>query len=56
MKVMEQFYDPNKMADGLREAHHNQDPAVDLCRSKPFTSDEEHLFTLYGEMTSTENV
>jgi len=45
----------NKMPDGLREAHHNLDLAVDrLYRSKPFASDEErleHLFKLYEEMT-----
>ena len=54
-KTMAQLYDPDKMPDGLREAHHNLDLAVDrLYRSKPFTSDEErleHLFKLYEEMT-----
>jgi len=54
-KTMAQLYDPDKMPDGLREAHHNLDLAVDrLYRSKPFASDEErleHLFKLYEEMT-----
>jgi len=49
-----------KMPDGLREAHHNLDLAVDrLYRSKPFTSDEErleHLFKLYEEMTTKEQL
>ena len=52
---MAQLYDPDKMPDGLRAAHHNLDQAVDrLYRSKPFASDEErleHLFKLYEEMT-----
>jgi len=59
-KTMAQLYDPDKMPDGLREAHHNLDLAVDrLYRSKPFTSDEErleHLFKLYEEMTAKENL
>ncbi len=50
----------NKISDGLREAHHNLDLAVDrLYRSKPFTSDEErleHLFKLYEEMTWKEEL
>ena len=49
-----------QMPDGLREAHHNLDLAVDrLYRSKPFTSDEErleHLFKLYEEMTAKEKL
>ncbi len=59
-KTMAQLYDPDKMPDGLREAHHNLDLAVDrLYRSKPFTSDEErleHLFKLYEEMTAKEKL
>ena len=59
-KTMAQLYDPDKMPDGLREAHHNLDLAVDrLYRSKPFTSDEErleHLFKLYEEMTAKESL
>ncbi len=50
----------NKISDGLREAHHNLDLAVDrLYRSKPFTSDKErlgHLFKLYEEMTGKEEL
>jgi len=59
-KTLAQFYDPDKMPAGLREAHHNLDLAVDrLYRSKPFTSDEErleHLFKLYEEMTAREQL
>jgi len=56
---MAQLYDPDKMPDGLREAHHNLDLAVDrLYRSKPFTSDEErleHLFKLYEDLSNSES-
>jgi len=59
-KTMAQLYDPDKMPDGLREAHHHLDMAVERCyRSKPFTSDEErleYLFKLYEKMTSEESV
>jgi hypothetical protein len=41
-KTVAQLYDPDKMPDGLRQAHHDLDIAVERCyRSKPFTSDEE---------------
>ncbi len=59
-KTMAQLYDPDKMPDGLREAHHNLDLAVDrIYRTKPFASDEErleHLFKLYEEMTAKEKL
>jgi len=59
-KTLAQIYDPDKMPDGLREAHHNLDLAVDrIYRTKPFTSDEErleHLFKLYEEMTAKEKL
>lgn len=59
-KTMAQLYDPDKMPDGLREAHHLLDLAVDRCyRSEPFESDEErleHLFKLYEEMTAKEKL
>jgi len=52
---MAELYDPDKMPEGLREAHHALDLAVErLYRSRPFTSDEErleHLFGLYERMT-----
>ncbi|MDD3181191.1 MAG: N-6 DNA methylase [Alphaproteobacteria bacterium] len=55
-KTIAQLYDPDKMPNGLREAHRNLDLAVERCyRSKPFTSDEErleYLFKLYEEMNS----
>lgn len=56
-KTLAELYDPDKMPDGLRQAHHNLDIAIEQCyRLKPFASDEErleHLFTLYEQMTST---
>ena len=58
-KTLAQLYDPNKMPEGLREAHHNLDLAIEQCyRKKPFTSDEErleYLFGLYEEMVANEN-
>ena len=55
-KTLAQLYDPEKMPEGLREAHHQLDLAVEMCyRKKPFTSDEErleYLFGLYEEMVA----
>ena len=57
-KTMAQLYDPDKMPDGLHQAHYQLDLAVDrLYRAKPFVSDEErleHLFKLYEEMIAKE--
>jgi len=57
-KTMAQLYDPDKMPEGLRQAHHEMDLAIEQCyRSKPFKSDEErleYLFTLYEEMIAAE--
>lgn len=57
-KTMAHLYDPDKMPEGLREAHHQNDLAVEHCyRSKPFESDEErltHLFKLYEKMIAEE--
>ena len=57
-KTMAQLYDPDKMTDGLREAHQQLDLAVDrLYRKAPFTSDEErleHLFKRYEAMIAKE--
>ena len=54
-KTLAQLYDPNKMPEGLRKAHHNLDIAIEQCyRPKPFESDEErleYLFKMYEEMT-----
>jgi len=59
-KTMAELYDPDKMPDGLREAHHNLDIAVERCyRSRPFTSDEErleYLFKLYEAMISGQDI
>lgn len=57
-KTLAQLYDPDKMPDGLREAHRLNDEAVERCyRSKPFETDEErleYLFKLYEKMISEE--
>lgn len=56
--TLAQLYDPEKMPDGLREAHRQNDLAVERCyRSKPFESDEErleYLFKLYEQMVAEE--
>ena len=57
-KTLAQLYDPEKMPAGLREAHRQNDLAVERCyRSKPFESDEErlaYLFKLYEQMIAEE--
>ncbi|HOR45771.1 MAG TPA: N-6 DNA methylase [Spirochaetota bacterium] len=57
-KTLAELYDPDKMPDGLREAHRANDLAVERCyRSKPFESDEErleYLFKLYEQMIEEE--
>ncbi len=54
--TMAELYDPDKMPNDLRIAHHQLDLAVDSCyRNKSFESDSdrlEHLFKLYIEMTA----
>ncbi len=58
-KTMAELYDPDKMPEGLRMAHHEMDLAVEQCyRARPFKSDEErleYLFKLYEEMTAAES-
>lgn len=55
-KTMAELYDPDKMPQGLREAHHSLDLAIEKCyRQTPFESDEkrlEHLFKRYEIMTN----
>lgn len=57
-KTLAQLYDPDKMPEELREAHRQNDLAVERCyRSKPFESDEErleYLFKLYEKMIAEE--
>ena len=57
-KTLAQLYDPDKMPDGLREAHHQNDLAIERCyRNKLFESDEErleYLFKLYEKMIAEE--
>lgn len=54
-KTMAELYDPDKMPQGLREAHHSLDFAIEKCyRQAPFESDEkrlEYLFKMYEIMT-----
>ncbi len=56
--TMAQLYDPDKMPEGLREAHKLNDIAVERCyRAKPFDNDKdrlEHLFRLYENMIADE--
>lgn len=58
-KTLAQLYDPDKMPEGLRDAHRQNDLAVERCyRLKPFESDEErleYLFKLYEQMIAKEN-
>lgn len=57
-KTYSQLYDPNKMPEGLGEAHRLNDLAVERCyRSKPFENDVErleYLFKLYEQMIEEE--
>lgn len=57
-KTLAELYDPDKMPEGLRDAHRQNDLAVERCyRSKPFESDEErleYLFKLYEQMIEEE--
>lgn len=55
LSTLADLYDPDKMPDDLREAHHNLDLVVESCyQDKPFANDEERLeclFKLYEKMT-----
>lgn len=54
-KTLADLYDPNKMPDDLREAHHRLDDIVESCYpGYPFATDEarlECLFKMYEKMT-----
>jgi type II restriction/modification system DNA methylase subunit YeeA len=54
-KTLAELYDPDKMPEDLRQAHHELDLLVESCyQDKTFKSDEERLeclFKLYEEMT-----
>ncbi|MGB6128540.1 MAG: DNA methyltransferase [Psychrilyobacter sp.] len=58
-KTLGQLYDPDKMPEGLREAHRVNDLAIESCyRAKPFESDEErleYLFKMYEKMVAKES-
>lgn len=53
--TLAELYDPDKMPDDLRQAHHRLDLIVESCyQSAPFANDEERLeclFKLYEKMT-----
>lgn len=55
-KTIAQMYDPDKMPQDLREAHHALDIAVDSCYpGAPFNNDEERLevlFKMYEKMSN----
>jgi hypothetical protein len=57
-KTLAELYDPDKMPEGLREAHRQNDEIIEKCyRSTPFKSDEErleYLFKLYEKMIAEE--
>lgn len=57
-KALAQLYDPDKMPNGLKEAHKANDIVIEKCyRSKPFETDEErleYLFKLYEKMIAEE--
>lgn len=57
-KTLGELYDPDRMPYELREAHRQNDLAVDRCyRFKPFESDAErleYLFKLYEDMIAGE--
>lgn len=54
-KTLAEMYDPDKMPQDLRDAHHALDVAVDSCYpGAPFKSDEERLevlFKMYEKMS-----
>lgn len=58
-KTLADLYNPDKMPDNLRQAHHALDLLVESCyQDMPFESDEERLeclFKLYEKMTKKEN-
>lgn len=57
-KTLAQLYDPDKMPEGLREAHRANDLVIEKCyRARSFESDEErleYLFKLYEKMIEDE--
>ena len=57
-KTMAELYDPDKMPEGLKQAHHNLDLYIEKCyRDRPFQNDEErleYLFKLYEKMIKEE--
>jgi hypothetical protein len=57
-KTLAELYDDDKMPEGLKEAHHQNDLAVEKCyRGIPFENDNqrlEYLFNLYEKMIEEE--
>lgn len=58
-KTLAEMYDPNKMPEWLKKAHHELDLVIERCyRPKPFENDEErleYLFKMYEKMIAKEN-
>lgn len=58
-QTLADLYDPDKMPEDLRKAHHELDLAVErLYRKKPFENDEErlhHLFACYEKLVKGED-
>lgn len=58
-QTLADLYDPDKMPEDLRKAHHELDLAVErLYRKKPFENDEErlhHLFARYEKLVKGED-
>lgn len=58
-KTLAEMYDPDKMPEWLKQAHHELDLAIERCyRPKAFESDEErleYLFKMYEKMIAKEN-
>lgn len=54
-KTLADLYDPDKMPNDLRDAHHNLDLIIEKCyQNKPFKDNNERLqvlFKMYKEMT-----
>lgn len=57
-KTLAEMYDPDKMPEWLKKAHHELDLVIERCyRPKPFESDEErleYLFKMYEKMIAKE--
>lgn len=57
-KTLAELYDPDKMPEGLKQAHQFLDEVIERCyRATPFRNDEErlsYLFKMYEQMIANE--